>query len=188
MNGPSRHLSAIALIALTALALGAAPAGAKGTSAHQATPTAKLAQGGHGTFWECPAKTTALLVGVNQLVLHPGETLNVDFIVKNVGTATCNYVAPYASAAPGPTSSTLQIGPCGSMGFEIEGAHHHNIWPGVEPFNCPALGFAQLPPGASVVGSGSWSQTRPTGIRRVPTGSYTLVVDGRFTFPLKIVR
>jgi hypothetical protein len=176
----------VAVGALATLGMGAAPAAAKSKAPHHSTTSPKLAQEGYGTFWECPAKTTSFLVAVNRLDLHPGQTLNVDFIVKNLSTTACNYVAPYAGAVPGPTAATLQIGPCGSMGFEIEGAHHRDVWPGVEPFNCPALGFAQLQPNGTVVGSGSWAQSRPTGLHRVSTGSYTLVVDGHFSFPLKI--
>ncbi|HWE65999.1 MAG TPA: hypothetical protein VG298_05085 [Acidimicrobiales bacterium] len=199
-----RPWTAIALTAVAALAtvgLGGAPASAQERAAKQAAKVAKAAKPpappklakpgqltlqGHGVFWECPAKTTALLIGVNKLTLHPGQVLTVNFIVKNVGTTACNYVAPYAGEAPGPTQSTLQVGPCGSMGYEIEGAHHHNVWPGVEAFNCPALGFAQLQPNAAVAGTGMWAQTEPTGLKRVPAGSYTLVVDGHFAFPLKI--
>jgi hypothetical protein len=71
------------------------------------------------------------------------------------------------------------------MGFQIDGPHHKNVWPGTEPLNCPALGFAQLQPQAAVIGVGQWGQTLPTGTKRIPAGSYTLVV-GHFSFPLKI--
>jgi hypothetical protein len=167
------------------LAWGAVPAQA-GVHAAAKTKSNKLAELGHGVFWECPAKTTALLVGVNRLTLTPGQSLKVQFLAKNEGGAACNYVAPYAGVAPGPTSPVLDVGPCGSMGMEIEGAHHRDVWPGVQPFNCPALGFAQLQPGASVTGGGSWDQAEPTGTKRVPAGNYTLVVDGKFSFPLQI--
>jgi hypothetical protein len=172
-------------IVLAAATLAAVPATAGGSTAHHTARVVKLAQEGRGTFWECPAKTTELLVGVNRLTLHPGDTLKVDFVVKNLGTTACNYVAPYASVAPGPTTTTLQAGPCGSMGFQIDGPHHKNVWPGTEPLNCPALGFAQLQPQAAVIGVGQWGQTLPTGTKRIPAGSYTLVV-GHFSFPLKI--
>ena len=72
------------------------------------------------------------------------------------------------------------------MGMEIVGAHHRDVWPGVQPFNCPALGFAQLQPGASVTGAGTWNQTTPSGLKRVKAGSYTLLIDGHFSFPLQI--
>jgi len=146
----------------------------------------KLAEMGTGTFWECPASTTSILIGVNRLDLHPGQVLTVNFLVKNGGATACNYVAPYAGSTSGPVASTLELGPCGSMAFEIQGARHKNVWPGLTTFNCPALGFAQLAPGATVVGTGSWAQTMPTGLKRVPTGSYTLVVDGHFDFALHI--
>lgn len=157
------------------------------TATHQASP--KLAQSGKVTFWECPAKTTELLVGVNALTLHPGTTLTVSFTVKNIGSSSCNYTAPYAAAAPGPTASSLQAGPCGSVGFEVVNSAHRNVWPGTQVVNCPALGFAQLAPGATVSGTGTWNQTKPNSTARVPAGNYTVVVDNKhFTFPLKVAR
>ena len=71
--------------------------------ARQSPRRPKLAQTGHVTFWDCPSKTTLLLVVVNTLTLHPGATLDVSFTVRNGGTASCNYTAPYAGVAPGPT-------------------------------------------------------------------------------------
>ncbi len=148
----------------------------------------KLDQVGHVSFWECPAKTTEMLVAVNTLTLHRGATLNVSFTVRNVGTASCNYTAPYASVAPGPTASTLQAGPCGSVGFAIVGPNRQNVWPGNEVVNCPALGFAQLAPGATVSGTGTWDQRKPNSTSRVPPGRYRLVVDDtHFSFPLRLV-
>jgi hypothetical protein len=75
--------------------------------------TPKLSQVGHADFWDCPAKTTQLLVTVNTLTLHPGTTLNVLFTVRNGGKTSSNYTAPYADVAPGPTSTALRAGPSG---------------------------------------------------------------------------
>jgi hypothetical protein len=149
-------------------------------------PTHKLLLQGPVTFWECGPKTTKVLIGVNALTLHPGDTLHINFIVRNEGSKSCNYVAPYAGVAPGPTTSALQAGPCGSIGFEIVGAHGRNVWPGVQTFNCPALGFAQLQPNGTAVGSGTWDQSMPSGSRRVAPGHYTLVVGGHFAFALRL--
>ena len=75
-----------------------------------------------------------------------------------------------------------------SVGFEIFGPHHTNVWPGVQVVNCPALGFAQLPANGTVSGSGTWNQTKPNGTARVPAGRYTLVVENRrFSFPLRVL-
>jgi len=172
--------------ALAAVPWGAATAAVSSTRAVHAAKGPKLAQEGRGKFWECPAKTTSVLVAVNRLTLRPGQELTVSFVVKNLGTAACNYVAPYAGVAPGATVPTLTAGPCGSMVFEVEGAHHADVWPGLAGYNCPALGFAQLQPGASVIGSGTWAQTAGGGTRRVRAGAYTLVIDGRFSFPLRV--
>ncbi len=177
---------ATALSALAPIAWGAGPAAAarKGTTLAKAPA---LAQTGHAAFWSCPAKTTELLVVVNTLTLHPGAPLRVSFTVRNSGTASCNYTAPYAGAAPGPTSTVLTAGPCGSVGFEIENAQRHDVWPGDEVVNCPALGFAQLAPGATVSGTGSWDQTKPNSTRRVTPGTYRLVITRTpFSFPLHI--
>lgn len=188
-RGPTGAGAVLAVaLALAALVPALAPAGASGPKggAHAAGP--KLAQLGHATFWECPSKTTQLLVAVNTLTLHPGATLTISFTVRNGAATACNYTAPYAGAAPGPTATTLQAGPCGSVGFEIFGAHHANVWPGVQVVNCPALGFAQLPADGTVSGSGTWNQTKPNGTARVPAGSYTLVVENRhFSFPLRVL-
>ena len=53
--------------------------------------------------------------------------------------------------------------------------------------NCPALGFAQLAPGATVSGTGTWNQDKPNADRRVSLGKYTLIVDNKhFSFPIKV--
>jgi hypothetical protein len=108
--------------------------------------------------------------------------------VRNTGATACNYTAPYAGAAPGPTTTALEAGPCGSVGFEILGPHRSNVWPGAQVVNCPALGFAQLAANGTVSGTGSWDQTKPNSTARVRAGSYTLVVDNKqFSFPLHVV-
>jgi hypothetical protein len=178
--GTGLSLSAATLI-VTAAAIPSA------ASPKKASTPPKLARSGPVTFWSCPAKSTEMLVAVNTLTLHPGTTLDISFTVKNGGTASCNYTAPYADVAPGPTSTALTAGLCGSVSFTIENSHHHNVWPGAEVVNCPALGFARLAAGATVSGSGSWNQDKPNGTRRVAPGTYTLVVENkRFSFPLRI--
>jgi hypothetical protein len=128
-----------------------------------------------------------LLVAVNTLTLHPGATLTISFTVRNQAATACSYTAPYAGAATGPTATALQAGPCGSVGFEIIGHHHHNVWPGVQVVNCPALGFAQLASNGTLSGAGTWNQTKSNSSARVPAGNYTLVVDNRrFSFPLHV--
>lgn len=185
-----------AILVPAAAAWGSASASGSGSRGPKTTTTTapqqsgpKLAKSGKVAFWECPAKTTELLVAVNTLTLHPATTLIVSFTVKNGGSSACNFTAPYAAAAPGPTASSLQAGPCGSIGFEIMNSAHHDVWPGTQVVNCPALGFAQLGPGATVSGTGTWNQTKPNSTARVPAGSYTLVVDNRhFSFPLKVAK
>jgi hypothetical protein len=184
-RGPTLAVAASVAVGLF-LAVPAGTAGAKSASSgHHGDP--KLAQAGHVKFWECSSKTTDMLVAVNTLTLHPGETLDITFTVRNDGTSSCNYTAPYAGAAPGPTVTTLTAGPCGSVGFEIESAHGHEVWPGSQLINCPALGFAQLAPNATVSGTGSWNQDKPNTSQRVPPGSYDLIVANKaFTFPLRV--
>lgn len=170
----------------SAAANGAGAAPKKGTTIAKA---ARLAETGHATFWDCPSKTTLLLVVVNTLTLHPGGTLNVSFTVRNGAKTSCNYTAPYAGVAPGPTSTTLTAGPCGSVDFQIDDSHHHNVWPGDEVVNCPALGFAQLAAGATVSGTGSWDVTKPNSTHRMAPGNYTLVVENKhFSFPIHIAK
>lgn len=164
------------------------PAAAKSsttTAHHRSAP--KLDLLGSVKFWECPSKTTQMLVAVNSLTLERGSTLTITFVVKNTGTKPCNYTAPYAGVAPGPTSTTLQAGPCGSIGYEIATTRGHEVWPGPQLVNCPALGFAQLAPGATVTGTGTWNQDEPNTDKRVPPGKYTLIVDDKhFSFPIQV--
>ncbi len=194
-------VAAVATVSVAALALAAPASGStskstsSGTSKRAKTTTTthpaalRLARSGKIGFWECSAKTTELLVAVNTLTLHPGATLEVSFTVKNVGSASCSYTAPYAGVEPGPTSTSLQAGQCGSIGFEIENGAHHIVWPGTQVVNCPALGFARLAPGATVSGTGTWDQTRPNSTARVSAGDYTLVVGNRdFSFPLRVLK
>jgi hypothetical protein len=146
----------------------------------------KTVQVGHSTFWECKAKSTEMLVAVSALTVHVGTPLTINVTVRNTGSTPCNYVAPYAGVAPGPTVSALQAGPCGSVGFQVVGPREHSVWPGPAAFHCPALGFAQLQPGAAVSGSGTWAENKPGRTAHVPLGRYTLVVDGHFRFPIRV--
>ena len=178
-----RSQLAVLVLALTAAVTPVAASG----STTDAKP--ELAQVGHVAFWECHAKTTQLLVAVNTLTLHPGASLTISFTVRNGAATACNYTAPYAATAPGPAATTLQAGPCGSIGFEIVGPNHRNVWPGAQVVNCPALGFAQLQPDATVSGTGSWNQTKPNSTARVAAGTYTIVVDNtHFSFPLRVAK
>jgi hypothetical protein len=180
-------LVALGLAVAALLPAAGASASLSATSAKTpATHAPKRVQIGHGTFWECRSRTTKFLVAVNSLTLHVGRPLTFNFTVRNTGSAACNYVAPYASVAPGPTSLTLEAGPCGSVGFEIVGSGKHTVSPGPAAFNCPALGFAQLQPGASVSGSGTWAENKPGSSAHVAPGRYTLVVDGHFRFPISL--
>jgi hypothetical protein len=180
--------AAAAGLASAALVLSAGvPAAAKNTTTMHHAPAPKLSAAGSVKFWECPSKTTKMLVAVNTLTLHPGSTLTITFIIKNTGTKPCNYTAPYAGIAPGPTRATLQAGPCGSVGYEIATSRGHEVWPGPQLVNCPALGFAQLAPGATVSGTGTWNQDKPNTSSRVSPGQYVLVVDSKhFSFPIKV--
>jgi hypothetical protein len=180
--------AAVPVVFLAALVLPAGPAAgveSKATITHHSSGP-KLDAVGNVKFWECPSKTTKMLVAVNTLTLHPGSTLTITFIVRNTGTMSCNYTAPYAGIVPGPTT-TLQAGPCGSIGDEIATAHGQEVWPGPQVFNCPALGFAQLAAGATVSGTGTWNQDMPNTDRRVLPGKYTVIVDNKtFSFPIKV--
>lgn len=179
----------VTTVALAAIGIGAvvstAPVAAVVRAAHHQAAVSRLAQRGHGAFGQCPASTTTLLIAVNRLALHPGQTLTVHFVAKNRGAAACTYTGPLGEPSTGSATTSLQMGPCGSMGYEIVGAHHKNVWPGHAEFGCPALGFAHLQAGGSASGSGQWDQMLPNG-SRVRPGSYTLVVDGRFTFRLRV--
>jgi hypothetical protein len=178
---------AMALVALVPLGVtGAAAAPRKGTTLAKAPP---LAQSGHASFWSCPAKTTEMLVAVSTVTLHPGATLTISFTVRNGGAASCNYTAPYAGVEPGPTSTALTAGPCGSVTFEVLDAHRNDAWPGAEVVNCPALGFARLAAGATVSGTGSWNVDKPNSAHRVAPGAYTLLVANKhFRFPLRVTK
>lgn len=182
-----RRITVLAAASVAAGLFAAAPIAAAGAKSNSHHSGPKLAEVGHVKFWECSSKTTQMLVAVNTLTLHPGQTLTIGFTVKNGGTKSCNYTAPYAGAAPGPTSASLQAGPCGSIGFEVESTRGHEVWPGSQIVNCPALGFAQLAPSATVSGTGSWNQDKPNTSQRVPAGTYDLIVaDKTFTFPLRV--
>jgi hypothetical protein len=62
------------------------------------------------------------------------------------------------------------------------------VWPGPQLVNCPALGFAQLAPGATISGTGTWNQEKPNTNERVALGKYTLIVDNkRFSFPIQVL-
>jgi hypothetical protein len=182
---PLTSLVALGLAVVALVPAAGASASLSATSGKtSATHAPKRVQIGHGAFWECRSSTTKLLVAVNSLTLHVGRPLTFNFTVRNTASTSCNYVAPYTSVAPGPTALTLEAGPCGSVGFEIVGPGKHTVWPGPALFHCPALGFAQLRPGASVSGSGTWAENKPGSSTHVAPGRYTLVVDGHFRFPI----
>jgi hypothetical protein len=173
-----------ALVALLVL-VGAGWSQAGASSHKAAAKKASRTEQGHLMFWECPTKTTEMLVGLNTLTLSPGQSLNMDFIVRNVGKTACGYVDPYAGAVPGPLVSTLSIGQCGAVGFEVDTTRHHRLFPGSGTVPCPTLGSASLAPNGTVTGAGSWNQKLPSG-KRVAPGHYTLVVAGHFSFPLTV--
>ena len=157
----------------------------EGHDDHDRTP--KLAQTDQATFWDCPSKTTLLLVVVNTLTLHPGGTLNVSFTVRNGATTPCNYTAPFAGVTPGPTSTTLTAGPCGSVGFQIVEPTATTCGPATRWSTVPPSASAQLAAGATVSGTGSWDQTKPNSTHRVAPGNYTLVVENKhIAFPFRI--
>src|SRR5580704_16300644 len=133
---PALAIAAGAVTLSVLVSGGTAAAAKKGTTLAKAPA---LARSGHAAFWDCPAKTTELLVAVNTLTLDPGATLDVSFTVRNSGPSPCNYTAPYAGVAPGPTSTALTAGLCGSLGFQVKDSHHHTVWPGAQVVNCPAL-------------------------------------------------
>jgi hypothetical protein len=175
-------------VAVAALLVASTAASTARNTRAEASP--KLTQLGHVTFWECKARTTEMLVAVNTLTLHSGDSLNITFTVRNQAATACNYTAPFAGAGAtsGATASTLQAGPCGSVGFEIVGQRGRDVWPGAQVAHCPALGFAQLAPNGTVSGTGTWNQAQPNSTTRVAAGAYTLVVNERhFSFPLHVV-
>lgn len=177
------------LAGATAASSGAAH-GSRGHHAPAKTPVVRAptrrSRTAHVAFWECPAKSTSVLVAVDALVLHPGQTLHLSFIAKNLGQTACSYVAPYAGVAPGPTAAALTMGPCGSLPFVVDNTHDHNVWPGTAAFACPALGYAQLAPGQVVQGTGSWDLTRGGSTAPVAPGTYTVVVDKVLRIPLRV--
>ncbi len=85
---------------------------------------------------------------------------------------------PTPRVAPGPTATTLQAGPCGSVGFEIFGPHHTNVWPGVAGRQLPGARLRAAAGQGHGVGLGHLepdeAQQHGTGSR---PGNYTLVVD-----------
>ena len=89
-----------ALSSAAAVTLHRGPGGRCDEEGHDVGRAPKLAQTGHATFWNCPSKTTLLLVVVNPLTLHPGATLDVSFTVRNGAKTPCNYTAPYTGVAP----------------------------------------------------------------------------------------
>jgi hypothetical protein len=185
---PASAASGLVLAALVLPPGLAAAAKNKATTTTHHASAPKLDAVGNVKFWECPSKSTRMLVAVNTLTLHPGSTLDITFIIKNTGTKSCNYTAPYASVAAGPTSTTLQAGPCGSIGYEIATSRGREVWPGPQLVNCPALGFAQLAPGATVSGTGTWNQDKPNTNERVALGKYMLIVDNKqFSFPIQLL-
>jgi hypothetical protein len=187
--------AALATVGLLAPAAGATNGGfahsgdgSSGTTTQARTANPRLVQVAHTGFWDCPPRTTNVMVVVHALTVRPGSPLTLSFVVRNTGRRPCNYIAPAGGTAPGPaTMSHLDAGPCGSLNFEINDNTHHNVWPGPFVFNCPALGFAQLPPGSSVSGTGTWDGTKPGVKAPLPPGRYTLLVDGHFRFPLVVL-
>ena len=141
--------------------------------AHRGVASApKLDAVGNVKFWECPSKTTKMLVALNTLTLHPGSMLSITFVVRNTGTKPCSYTAPYADIAPGPTTTTLQAGPCGSIRCEIATSHGHELWPGPQLVNCPPWVSPSWPPAPLSRAPARGTRTSPTrtvGSRRAST-------------------
>jgi len=74
--GSRRRVVVAATAAVVTLSLAGAETTSMAGAAHRKGTTlakaAQLAQSGHAAFWECPAKTTEMLVAVNTLNLQSG--------------------------------------------------------------------------------------------------------------------
>src|SRR6185312_16738371 len=73
------------VLAVLVVAAGLPAAAKSGTTTTHHASAPKLDAVGNVKFWECPSKTTRMLVAVNTLTLHPGSTLDITFIIKNTG-------------------------------------------------------------------------------------------------------
>ena len=141
------------------------PAGRRGaksttTTTHHASP--KLAQLGHVKFWECPSKTTQMLVAVNTLTLHPGETLDITSPSGTAAPASCNYTAPFAGDDTRADRHHAAGRPCGSIGFEIASPHGHEVWPGPQLSTAPPWASRGLPPTPLCRERAGGTRTNPT--------------------------
>ena len=166
---------------------GSAAAKSTTTTTHPSAP--KLNVVGHVRFWECPSKSTEMLVDREHPHAAPRVHADAHLPRQEPGPSSCNYTAPYASVAPGPTSTALEAGPCGSIGFEIETSHGHEVWPGPQSSTARPWASPSSPPAPRSRARASWNQDKPNSTQRVAPGVYKVVVDNKhFTFPLHVAK
>ena len=125
--------------------------------------------------------TTELLVAVNTLTLHPGRSLDITFTVRNSAPTACSYTAPYAEA-PGPHPDHPGGGAVRFRRLrDRRPAPAQRVARGQRSSTARRSASAQLAPGAIVTGTGLVEPDSGQRRRAGPVGSYTLVVDRRFT-------
>jgi hypothetical protein len=203
-----RHVLAVsAAAAVVAIPLGlvAGPAGA-GAAGASTSKSGVQVQSGNAPFGSCGASDIEMLVTIPRTSFTRAQPVNVSVLVRDIGKSTCNFQRPGPVPAPGSPAATenVSIGPCGAMAMEVKNKKGTDIWPGKGFFSCPLLssGGGGLEPGKTLTASGTWDQeavVTPSeinssikatgsspGQKLAPKGAYTLVIDNRFTFHLRL--
>ena len=171
-------------VALVVVCAWAAPSGARESSgAKEMTITS------HTDYLDCDAPGVLMTASMQRGPFHLGQAITVHVSMRNLTNNTCDYPnqAPPKGA---PATSVLSFGGCGEVQYGIENYKGEGVYSSVAPQLPCTVDEPVLPPGATMSGSFTWSQTagqgpfpafehlRLTPGRQVPRGQYVFWVSG----------
>jgi hypothetical protein len=177
----------------TAIALGVlAPLTASASHPRHTKP--QLTKSAHVAYENCSPKTTILKASINKLSFGLTETVIVHTTLTNTSGVQCGYEATEPPSVTQPRQ--LVVGPCGPIGLQVDNAKGVDVYPGPVAFSCPAEFPASLPAHGTVSGNGEWDHEQykvyngleaSSGVApEQHTGHFTLIVDGKITFPITV--
>jgi hypothetical protein len=188
-------LAALTLLPTAALPTTAVPAVAA-TADSTTTTSPTITRSAHVAYEGCPAKDVVLSVSVNRHTFVTGQPVTYRVSLHNLSGQRCN--APGEQSPPqqsqlggGPLGFLL--GPCSPLPVIIDNAKGVDVFPGPEAISCPAILGPSLAAHATISTTGTWDQMegglRPARIATpAPVGRYRIVVAGKVTVPITIVR
>jgi hypothetical protein len=184
-----------------ALAATTATATATATADSTAATSPTITRSAHVAYEGCPAKDVVLSVSVNRHSFVTGQPVTYRVSLHNLSGLRCNVPGEQSPPQqPNGNDSSLGggplgflLGPCSPLPVTVDNAKGVDVFPGPEAISCPAILGPSLAAHATLSTTGTWDQMegglRPARIATpAPVGRYRIVVAGKVTVPITIVR